>query len=134
MRREAVIRGFIVWIVGGIIAGFGFSDEFYLMMLSPEMDEILYYVGSAIAFVGFIYFVYGLIAKAPVPPQAAYYQTPAPTYAPTPAPTYAPTPAPQPPQQPQSPPQPPRCPTCGQPLELIQQYNRWYCRTCQKYV
>jgi hypothetical protein len=26
------------------------------------------------------------------------------------------------------------CPNCGRPLEFIQQYSRWYCRTCQKYV
>jgi len=126
MRKEAVIRGFIVWIVGGIIAGFGFIDRIppYITNLPIWVDDIIYYVGSAVAFIGFIYFIYGLIAKAPIPPQAAYY--------PTPTPAYAPTPAPQPPPQPQ--PQIPRCPTCGQPLELIQQYNRWYCRTCQKYV
>lgn len=38
------------------------------------------------------------------------------------------------------PPPPPRpsnaqpCGTCGRPLEFIQKYNRWYCRTCQKYA
>jgi hypothetical protein len=26
------------------------------------------------------------------------------------------------------------CSNCGRPLEFIQQYNRWYCRTCQKYA
>jgi hypothetical protein len=131
MRKEAVIRGIIVWIVGGIIAGFGYADiAYYLTDLPVEVDEAFYYIVSIIAFVGFIYLVYGLIAKPSIPPQAAYYQPPGSTYAPTPAPTYAPTQAPQPQAQPQQ----PRCPTCGQPLELIQQYNRWYCRTCQKYV
>ncbi len=131
MRKEAVIRGVILMVIGGIIGGFGYADMmYYLTELPVEVDEILYYVGSIISFAGFVYFIYGLVSKGPVPPASTYYQTPAPTYAPTPAPTYAPTPAPQPPVQPQ----PPRCPTCNQPLELIQQYNRWYCRTCQKYV
>jgi hypothetical protein len=31
-------------------------------------------------------------------------------------------------------PPPPPCPTCNQPLTLVQQYNRWYCDNCQKYV
>jgi hypothetical protein len=31
-------------------------------------------------------------------------------------------------------PPPPTCPTCGQPLMLVQQYNRWYCSAEQKYV
>lgn len=26
------------------------------------------------------------------------------------------------------------CPTCGQPLTFVQQYNRWYCPNCKKYV
>ncbi|MEM2961114.1 MAG: PRC-barrel domain-containing protein [Candidatus Bathyarchaeia archaeon] len=26
------------------------------------------------------------------------------------------------------------CPTCGGPLTFIQQYQRWYCAKCQKYV
>ena len=26
------------------------------------------------------------------------------------------------------------CPSCGGPLEYIQQYQRWYCRKCQKYA
>jgi sporulation protein YlmC with PRC-barrel domain len=42
----------------------------------------------------------------------------------TPAPTLA-----QPAQQAQ-----PTCPTCKGPLSLIQQYQRWYCYKCQKYV
>ncbi|MCK5024683.1 MAG: hypothetical protein KAR56_03610 [Thermoplasmata archaeon] len=25
------------------------------------------------------------------------------------------------------------CPTCGQPMRLIQQYNRWYCNYCRQY-
>lgn len=43
-------------------------------------------------------------------------------------------------QQPQyrPPPPPPNagrfCANCGRPLEFIQQYNRWYCHTCQKYA
>jgi heme/copper-type cytochrome/quinol oxidase subunit 2 len=42
-------------------------------------------------------------------------------------------------QTPPPPPAPPPvtpvypCPTCSQPLELIKQYNRWYCRNCKKY-
>jgi len=32
------------------------------------------------------------------------------------------------------PPSVPTCPTCGQPLAYIQQYNRWYCSKCKKYV
>lgn len=28
----------------------------------------------------------------------------------------------------------PTCPTCKAPLSYIQQYQRWYCYKCQKYV
>ena len=28
----------------------------------------------------------------------------------------------------------PTCPTCSGPLNYIQQYQRWYCYKCQKYV
>ena len=28
----------------------------------------------------------------------------------------------------------PTCPTCKGPLNYIQQYQRWYCYKCQKYV
>ena len=39
---------------------------------------------------------------------------------------------------PLSPPPPaanaPVCQNCGGPLEFIQQYNRWYCRSCQQYA
>jgi sporulation protein YlmC with PRC-barrel domain len=28
----------------------------------------------------------------------------------------------------------PTCPTCKGPLSYIQQYQRWYCHKCQKYV
>jgi hypothetical protein len=38
----------------------------------------------------------------------------------------SPPPPPPPPTQP--------CPTCGAPLSYIQQYQRWYCYTEQKYV
>lgn len=26
------------------------------------------------------------------------------------------------------------CPSCGKPLTWVQQYNQWYCYTCQKYI
>ena len=25
------------------------------------------------------------------------------------------------------------CPTCGQPMRVVQQYNRWYCDYCRQY-
>ncbi len=28
----------------------------------------------------------------------------------------------------------PRCPTCGKPLIYVPQYDKWYCRNCEKYV
>jgi sporulation protein YlmC with PRC-barrel domain/ribosomal protein S27AE len=28
----------------------------------------------------------------------------------------------------------PSCPTCGKPLTYIEQYKRWYCYNCSKYV
>ncbi|MEM3731584.1 MAG: hypothetical protein QW667_05595 [Candidatus Bathyarchaeia archaeon] len=31
-------------------------------------------------------------------------------------------------------PPPPTCPTCRQPLTYIQQYQRWYCQNCQRYI
>ena len=42
-------------------------------------------------------------------------------------------------QQFNPPPPPPssnvqHCGNCGRPLEFIHKYNRWYCRTCQKYA
>lgn len=45
------------------------------------------------------------------------------------APTLAPTQPAQPTQQAE-----PTCPTCKGPLKFIQQYQRWYCYTCKKYV
>ncbi|MBS7614902.1 hypothetical protein KEJ18_04140 [Candidatus Bathyarchaeota archaeon] len=122
MKKQAVIQGVAILIVGAIIGGFGYADiEYYITELPYEIDLALYYIGSLISFIGFVYLIYGIVAKGPQPP-------PRTVYVPTPTPAYAPVAAPQP--QPQV----PRCPTCGQPLELIQQYNRWYCRTCQKYV
>lgn len=45
----------------------------------------------------------------------------------------------QPPYQPQyqAPPAAPAaqiCPTCGRPATYVQQYNRWYCYNCRKYL
>jgi len=37
-------------------------------------------------------------------------------------------PAPQPQQV------PPVCPYCGGPLEYVMEYNRWFCRRCNRYV
>lgn len=34
----------------------------------------------------------------------------------------------------QQPPAAYSCPTCGNPLNFIEQYQRWYCYRCQKYV
>ncbi len=28
----------------------------------------------------------------------------------------------------------PLCPSCGKPLTFIEQYQRWYCYSCEKYV
>ena len=127
MRSETVRSGITLFVLGVLIGGFGYADkEYYLTEIPIEFDEIMYYTGGVMVFIGFIVLVYGLLATKPTPPPPR----PPTAYYPTPAPTYAPTPAPQPPVQPQV----PRCPTCNQPLELIQQYNRWYCRTCQKYV
>jgi len=126
MNSEAVKRGLIGLIVGVIIGGFGYADLYYYLTEIPvEVDEALIYIGGALTLAGFIYVIYGLVAKGPLPPSRT-------VYVPTPSPTYTSQPPPPPPPQPQV--QVPRCPTCGQPLELIQQYNRWYCRTCQKYV
>lgn len=117
-----MIQAVAILIVGAIIGGFGYADmEYYLTELPLEIDIALYYIGSLISFIGFVYLIYGIVAKGtPPPPRTVYVPTPTPSYAPAAAP--------------QSQGQVPRCPTCGQPLELIQQYNRWYCRTCQKYV
>ena len=121
MNSQAVKRGAILFIVGSILGGFGYADmAFYLTEIPIEADYAMYYIGGILAFIGFIYLIYGVVSKGPLPPTRT-------VYVPTPAPTYAPAPS-----QPQA--QVSRCPTCGQPLELIQQYNRWYCRTCQKYV
>ena len=48
-----------------------------------------------------------------------------------PQPFRGPTPPPPPPSSPNA---YNYCPSCGRQLEFIQQYGRWYCRTCQKYV
>jgi len=45
-------------------------------------------------------------------------------------PPYHPKVAPPPPP----PPTLPTCPTCGQPLAYIQEYDRWYCSKCKRYV
>jgi len=65
-----------------------------------------------ISTVSFIVVVYGFIQKSG-PKQPQVYTAPP---APQPVPT---TPA---------------CPNCGAPLEFIEQYNRWYCRSCEKYA
>jgi len=39
-----------------------------------------------------------------------------------------------PPSSPPSAANAPVCRQCGGPLEFIQQYNRWYCRSCQQYA
>ncbi|MEM3694948.1 MAG: hypothetical protein QXJ11_03200 [Candidatus Bathyarchaeia archaeon] len=49
---------------------------------------------------------------------------------PAPAPAPAFTPPIPPPTQPQA----AVCPTCGGPLVYVQQYQRWYCNKCQRYV
>gem|GEM_PF-818595 len=84
-----MVRGFMIWIFGGIISGFGYADMmYYLTELPLEVDELLYYVGSVIAFIGFFCLIYGLFAKKtipPPPPPTAYYPTPTPSYSPIPA-------------------------------------------------
>lgn len=40
----------------------------------------------------------------------------------------------QPPYQPPPSPAAQICPTCGRPATYIQQYNRWYCYNCGKYL
>jgi len=47
----------------------------------------------------------------------------------TSAPTQVPAQPTEPTQQVQS-----TCPTCKGPLKFIQQYQRWYCYNCKKYV
>ncbi|MBA3044913.1 MAG: hypothetical protein KKH41_00925 [Candidatus Thermoplasmatota archaeon] len=54
-----------------------------------------------------------LVVRPPIPPQYGHV-----------APGYMPAPPP-PVYQP--------CPQCGQPMTIIQQYNRWYCNYCRKY-
>lgn len=76
-------------------------------------------------------------------PKRAQTQPARPPAQPKPTPKTQPARAPPPrqappPKQQQPPPPPPPnpvypCPTCKQPLDLIKQYNRWYCRTCKKY-
>ncbi len=81
--------------------------------------------------------------KMPEPTAAQPTTTPFPTppAAPAPIPPYGYPPAQQPPQQPggftsklpfgkkkQA------CPTCGKDLSWIEQYRRWYCYNCGKYV
>ncbi len=67
------------------------------------------------------------IQYAPQPMQPA----PQPVAQPAPQPVQ-PTPAPTPP--PQARPQNPSCPTCNNDADFIEQYSRWYCYECQKYV
>ncbi len=57
-------------------------------------------------------------------------------YPPTQQPAWGPmrTPAPPPPPPPPVATSSRFCPSCGRPVEFIAQYNRWYCRSCQKYV
>jgi hypothetical protein len=83
-------------------------------------------------------------AKRPAPKQAQTQPTrppahPRPTPKTQPVAATPPRQAPPPKQQQPPPPPPPPptpsypCPTCMQPLDLIKQYNRWYCRNCKKY-
>lgn len=91
MRSETVRSGITLFVLGVLIGGFGYADmEYYLTEIPIEFDEIMYYTGGVMVFIGFIVLVYGLLATKPTPtpprPPTAYYQAPAPTYAPTPAP------------------------------------------------
>ena len=27
-----------------------------------------------------------------------------------------------------------RCPTCNYPAQFVNQYNKWYCNTCRRYI
>ena len=73
--------------------------------------------------------------SGPMPAYGGY-----PGYGGYPPPQYAPPGyAPQPPVQPVQPPMTPpaaatqNCPRCGQPLQYVQQYQRWYCPTERVY-
>ncbi|MBS7614901.1 hypothetical protein KEJ18_04135 [Candidatus Bathyarchaeota archaeon] len=101
MNSDAVKSGITLFIVGLIVGGFGWADiEYYLTELPYEVDEALYYLGGILAFIGFIYFIYRLVAKSPKPPETVYVPVPTPTPSPPPAPVAPPAPS-QPPQQPQ---------------------------------
>jgi len=99
LNSDAVKSGVALFILGVIIGGFGWADiEYYITELPYEVDEALYYLGGILAFIGFVYFIYGLVAKSPQPPATVYVPVPAPT----PPPAQAAPPAPsQTPQQPQ---------------------------------
>jgi hypothetical protein len=89
MRGDIVKRGLIGFIIGIVLAGFGWADiNYFLTQLPLEVNVWMVNIGSILALVGLGYFIYGLI-KSPVPTYPAY--TPQPT-APIPPPSSYPAP------------------------------------------
>jgi len=109
-----------------VVAAWSGSGQFTLNWGTPGAGlsiPIYVLIGILIVVVVVVITVIVLLLrrKTRVPPP------PAPVYAPTPA--QAPVSTPEAPETPQS-----QCPDCGGQLTWIEQYQRWYCYKCSKYV
>jgi len=133
-----VVVGIIFVILGAWSLSTGLSRAQY------EWSIILGVIGMIFAIANFVWafglfegkkwalFGYSRTSFFRRPDVIAFFGVTTMAFPPPPAPpSFIPPP---PPVAPPPPPSVPTCPTCGQPLAYIQQYNRWYCSKCKKYV
>jgi len=105
-----------------VVAAWSGSGQFTLNWETPGAGlSIPIYALIGIPIVVGVVIVFVLLLRGKTRPP------PAPVYAPPPV--SAPMSAPEVPETPQS-----QCPDCGGTLTWIEQYQRWYCYKCSKYV
>lgn len=112
-------------ILFGILGGIFLAIGIFLMI-----TIIFCIVGAILAIIGGIFLILGAALKAQettVSGQPQYQQYPPPSQ-----PQYQQYPPP-PQQTSQQPPGPP-CASCGTSLTYVQQYGRWYCPNCRRYL
>ncbi len=102
-----------------LVASWEGSGSFTLRWETPGAESIPTYllIGIIVVIVAIIVIILLMRRRSRVP------APPPPVYAPPSAPTPAPSEAPQ-----------MVCPHCNGPLNWIEQYQRWYCHKCSKYI
>ena len=132
-------------------SGFEAVSGFFLFGSSPDAADVEFcpqagcYFGIALLIIGFILVIVGAVLKPKGQAQQYYQQPqaqparpvqPAPPVAAPVKKEYPPPPPAAAPQQPPPPPQGPQypCRWCEQPMNFVDQYQRWYCGRCQRYA